>query len=221
MSKILLNAEPRTVIGKQVRQLRRQGKLPAIIYGHKIAPKSITLDLRDATKVLSTVSSSSLVTVVLDGKEYPSLVRERQIDFIMRTLKHVDFQTVSLSEKIRTTVTIHFEGEAPALKDQDAILSSGISSIEIEALPQDLPEGFIVDISTLNAIGDSLFVKDIVVPENVEVLSNPEELVVIVSSSFTAEEEEEVEGEMEEEELEETEVEPEVIEKGKKEDEDF
>lgn len=221
MSKIILKAEPRSITGKQVRQLRRQGKLPAIIYGHKIDPKSITLDLRDATKVLSTVSSSSLVTVELDGKEYPSLVRERQIDFIVGTLKHVDFQTVSLSEKIRTSVTIRFEGEAPALKDQDAILSSGINSIEIEAYPQDLPEGFTVDISTLNAIGDSLYVKDIDVPENVEILSNPEELVVIVSSSFTAEEEEEVEGEIEEEELEATEVEPEVIEKGKKEDEDF
>ncbi len=221
MSKIILNAEPRSVTGKQVRQLRREGKLPAVIYGHKIDPKSITLDLRDATKVLSSVSSSSLVTVVLEGKEYPSLVRERQIDFILRTLKHIDFQAVSLTEKIRTFVTIRFEGESPALKDQDAMLSSGISSIEIEAYPQDLPEGFTVDISKLKEIGDSLFVKDIVVPENVEVLSNPEELVVIVSSSFTAEEEVEGEGEMEEEELEASDVEPEVIDKGKKEDEDF
>jgi large subunit ribosomal protein L25 len=219
MSKIILNAEPRTVIGKQVKQLRRQGKLPGIIYGNKIDSKAITLDLRDATKVLSTVTSSSLVTIVLEGKEYPSLVREKQIDFILRTLKHVDFQAVSLSEKIRASVTIHFEGESSAVKEFDAILSTGINQIEIEAYPQDLPEGFTVDISQLKEVGDSILVKDIVIPENIEVLSNPEEMVVFASSSRPAVEEE---GEVaEEEELETTEVEPEVIEKGKKEDGDF
>jgi large subunit ribosomal protein L25 len=220
MSKILLNAKPRTVIGKQVKQLRRQGKLPATIYGHKIDPKSITLDLRDATKVLSTITSSSLITVVLEGKEYPSLVRERQIDFILGTLKHIDFQAVSLTEKIHTMVKIRFEGESPAVKDQDAMLSIGLNSIEIEAFPQDLPEEFIVDVSKLNEVGNALFVKDILVAENVEVLSHPEEMVVIVSSSRAAEEEEEVEGEIEEAELEVSEVEPEVIEKGKKDGED-
>jgi large subunit ribosomal protein L25 len=219
MSKIILNAEPRTVIGKQVKQLRRQGKLPGIIYGNKIDSKAITLDLRDATKVLSNVTSSSLVTIVLEGKEYPSLVREKQIDFILRTLKHVDFQAVSLSEKIRASVTIHFEGESSAVKEFDAILSSGISHIEIEAFPQDLPEGFSVDISKLKHVGDSILVKDIVVPENVEVLSNSEEMVVFASSSRPATEEE---GEaVTEEEIQTTEVEPEVIEKGKKEDGDF
>jgi large subunit ribosomal protein L25 len=218
MSKIILNAEPRTVVGKQVKQLRRQGKLPGVIYGNKVDSKSVTLDLREATKVLSTVSSSSLVTVVLEGKEYPSLVREKQIDFILRTLKHIDFQTVSLTEKIKASVSIHFEGESEAVKEFDAILSTGINQIEVEAYPQDLPENFIVDISILKNLGDSILVKDIPMPENVELLSNPEELVVFASSSKpTAEEEEEVV----EEELATSEGEPEVIEKGKKEDEDF
>ena len=219
MSKIIINAEPRKVIGKQVKQLRRQGKLPGIIYGNKIDSKPITLDLREATKVLSTVTSSSLVTIVLEGKEYPSLVREKQINFILGTLKHVDFQAVSLSEKIRASVTIHFEGESSAVKDFDAILSSGLSHIEVEAFPQDLPEGFTVDISKLKHVGDSILVKDIAIPENVEVLSNPEEMVVFASSSRPATE---AEGEaVEEEELETSEVEPEVIEKGKKEGEEF
>ena len=158
------------------------------------------------------------MTVVLEGKEYPSLVREKQIDFILRTLKHIDFQTVSLTEKIKASVSIHFEGESEAVKEFDAILSTGINQIEVEAYPQDLPENFIVDISILKNLGDSILVKDIPMPENVELLSNPEELVVFASSSKpTAEEEEEVV----EEELATSEGEPEVIEKGKKEDEDF
>jgi large subunit ribosomal protein L25 len=218
MSKIILNAEPRTLIGKQVKQLRRQGKLPAVIYGNKVDSKAVTLDLRDATKILSTVSSSSLVTVVLDGKEYPSLVREKQINFILRTLKHVDFQVVSLTEKIKAFVSIHFEGESIAVKEFDAILSTGLNQIEVEAFPQDLPENFIVDISKLENLGDSILVKDLIIPENVLLLSNPEELVVFASSS-KPEAEEEVEAI--EEVVETSEVEPEVIEKGKKEDGDF
>src|SRR5690606_11293805 len=87
MDKIILNAEPRTITGRKVNQIRRAGKLPAVVYGSKIDPKTITLDLRDATKILANVSSSSLVTIVLKGKEYPSLVREKQIDFIMGTSK--------------------------------------------------------------------------------------------------------------------------------------
>jgi len=217
MSKILLNAEQRTVIGKQVNQLRREGKLPAVIYGSKIDPKAITLDLRDATKILSTLTSSSLVTIVLDGKEYPSLVREKQIDFILGTLKHIDFLAVSLTDKIRASVSIIFEGESPAVKEYNAILSSGLNLIEVEAYPQDLPESFSIDISVLKEVGDSILVKDISVPENVEVLSDLEEMVLFASSqTIEVEEEEELE---EEAELEED-VEPEVIEKGKKEGEE-
>lgn len=215
MSKIVLNAVPRTIIGKQVNQLRREGKLPAIIYGHKVDPKPITLDLREATKVLSTTTSSSLITVILEGKEYPSLVREKQINFILGTLKHIDFLTVSLTEKIRASVSVVFEGEAPVVKEFNAILSSGLNQIEIEAYPQDLPESFIVDVSILKELGDSILVKDIAIPENVTVLSDPEEMILFASSQ---------KAEVEEEALEEEELggsgEPEVIEKGKKE-EDF
>ena len=215
MSKIVLNAVPRTIIGKQVNQLRREGKLPAIIYGHKVDPKPITLDLREATKVLSTTTSSSLITVILEGKEYPSLVREKQINFILGTLKHIDFLTVSLTEKIRASVSVVFEGEAPVVKEFNAILSSGLNQIEIEAYPKDLPESFIVDVSILKELGDSILVKDIAIPENVTVLSDPEEMILFASSQ---------KAEVEEEALEEEELggsgEPEVIEKGKKE-EDF
>lgn len=217
MSKIILNAEPRTIVGKQVKQLRREGKLPAVVYGHKIDPKPITLDLHTATKILSSATSSSLISIMIEGKEYPSLVREKQIDFILRTLKHVDFQAVSLTEKIRAAVTIVFEGEAPALKDFDSILTSGLNQLEIEAYPQDLPENLIVDISNLKQVGDIILVQDIDVPDNVEVLSNPEDMVAIISSSYVAEEEVETE---EVDELEESSDEPEVIEKGKKEEEE-
>lgn len=194
MSKILLNAESRSILGKQVRQLRRQQKVPAVIYGHKIDSKPITLDLREATKILATVSSSSLVTLVLDGVEIPTLVRDKQIDFILGTIRHVDFQAVSMTEKIRASVSLHFEGESNAVKNQDAILTFGIQFVEIEAFPKDLPDRFVIDISKLENIGDAIHVKDLSVPEDVEVLTDQDELIVLASLSRPMEEEIEVEG---------------------------
>ena len=114
-------------------------------------------------------------------------------------------------------MSINFEGEAPAVKEFQAVLTTGLSQIEVEAFPQDLPEGFTVNISGIENLGDAIYVKDIDIPENVDLLSNPEEMIVLASSTKLAEEEvEEVE-----EELEEEVSEPEVIEKGKKEEEDF
>lgn len=209
MSKIVIIAEKRTLIGKQVRQLRRAGKLPAVIYGHKIEPQAISLDFHEASKNLSGLTSSSLIEVQLDGKAHPVIVREKQMNFIRNEIIHVDFQEVSLTEKLRTAVTIQLEGESPAVKEYDAILVAGLSEIEVEAFPQDLPEKFFVGVSALKEVGDSILVKDILAPANVEILSDPEEMVVLVTHSTIAEEEEE-EGE-----LEVGGEEPEVIEKGK------
>ena len=81
--------------------LRREGKLPAVIYGHNIEATPISLDLKETTKVLSGLTSSSLVTILLENKEYPALVRDRQRDYIRNRLIHLDFQVVNLTEKIR------------------------------------------------------------------------------------------------------------------------
>lgn len=217
MEKVVLKAEKRNVVGKQVRALRRTGKLPAVIYGHGIDPISIEMDARDAAKTLGMVSSSSLVTIELGGKQYPTLVREKQLDYIKNTMLHVDFLVVSMTEKITATVGIHLTGEAPAVKDFGAVMVTGLTEIEIECLPADLPERFTVDISDLMDIGSGIYVRDVAIPENVEVLTGLDELVVLATAPAVEEVEEEEEELLEgEEELEE----PEVIEKGKKEEGD-
>ncbi|OJX41405.1 MAG: hypothetical protein BGO78_01350 [Chloroflexi bacterium 44-23] len=214
MNKIVINAEKRTLIGKQVRQLRRQGKLPAVIYGHKIEAQPISLDFREASKILVGLTSSSLIEVQIDGKPHPVIVREKQMDYIRDEFIHVDFQEVSLTELLRTFVVIHLEGEAPAVKDFNAVLVSELTEIEVEAFPQDLPEKFIVDVSGLKEIGDSILVKDIVKPDNLTILTDLEETIVFTAFSTTGAQEAE-------EELEEMESEePEVIEKGKTEEEE-
>jgi large subunit ribosomal protein L25 len=214
MSKIVVQAENRDIIGKRVNRLRREGILPAVIYGNKIDTKVISLDFREASKALAGLTSSSLVEIQLDGKAHTVIVREKQMNYIRDEIIHVDFQEVSLTEKLRASVVVRTEGEAPALEDLDAMLVTGLTEIEVEAFPQDLPESFTVDVSALKEVGDSITVKDIPLMKNVEILSDPDEMLIQVTSTFIAEEpaeEEEgliVEGE-----------EPEIIEKGKKEDE--
>jgi large subunit ribosomal protein L25 len=217
MEKVVLDAEKRTLTGKQVSKLRREGKIPAVIYGRDYEATPITLDLRNTTNTLAKVSSSTILTVVLDGKEQPTLIREIQKNFIRNEILHIDFLAVSSKEKLRTAVSIVLVGEAPVLDEFDALLVNGIEHIEVECYPQDLPESIEVDLSVLKELGDAIYVKDIATPANVEFLTDGEELVVIAN----AQKEEAVE---EEEELAEGEgeggSEPEVIEHGKKEEEE-
>ncbi len=211
MENIVIEATKRDVIGKKVKALRRQGKLPAVIYGHQFSPLPILLDYRQASHSLAGVSSSHLIDLNVEGQKIPVLVRERQYHPISGNLIHVDFLAVSMTEALRAFVPIELEGEAPAVKNFGGVVVTGLEEIEVECLPKDLPEKISVDLSKLEKIGDGIYVKDLSVPEGVEVLSDSDEMIVIV----TAPEGEEVEMEIGEG------VEPEVIEKGKKEEEDF
>jgi large subunit ribosomal protein L25 len=210
MEKVVINATKRTIIGKQVSVLRRAGKLPGVIYGHKVDPIAITMELKESTRVLNNTTSSSVIFINLEGTEHAVLVRERQRDYLKNRFIHVDFQAVSQTEKIRAEVSIVMVGHAPAVKDFNGVVVEGINSVHVEALPKDLPERFTVDISGLVQIGDSLTLSDIAIPEGVTVLDPLDEMIILINAP-AAEEVEEVAVE------ETTGVEPEVIEKGKKE----
>jgi len=212
MEKIVINATKRTVKGKQVGTLRRSGKLPGVIYGHKVDPIAITMDAKESTHILNNATSSSIIQINLEGVEYSTLVREKQKDYLRNTFIHVDFQAVSQTEKIRADVGIEFINLSPAVKDFMAVIVEGMTQIEVEALPKDLPERFTVDLSGLKQIGDAIYVKDLQVPANVHVLDSAEEMVVMASAP-ALEEVEPVAA------VEAVEAEPEVIEKGKKEEE--
>ncbi|GAP18000.1 hypothetical protein ADN01_14260 [Levilinea saccharolytica] len=210
MEKAVIKATRRTVTGKKVGAMRREGKLPGVIYGHHLEPIAITMDQREASRTLATLTSSSLVNIELDGQMHAALVREKQKNYIRGTLLHVDFLAVSLTEKIRASVAIEIHGVAPAVKDYNGVVINGLESIEVESLPQDLPERVVVDISELKNIGDGIYVRDLKLASNVIVHTDKDEMIVVVTGGTT--EETIVEGEA-------TMAEPEVIEKGKKEEE--
>lgn len=172
------------------------------------------MDKRDTTNILSKISSSTILTVKIGSEEQPTLIRDIQQDYIKNEIIHIDFLAVSATEKLRTIVSISVIGEAPVLKEFDALIVTGVEGIEVECLPQDLPETIKVDVSSINELGQALYVKDLTIPANVEFLTDPDELVVVASAI-----KEEVIEEVEEEVLEvvDGEGEPEVIEHGKKE----
>lgn len=212
MEKVVLKAGKRSVKGKQVKALRRAGKMPAVIYGSVLAePLAIELDQRESTKILRHVGSSTVLTVHVDGKEIPTLVRERQRNFLSGEYLHIDFLAISLTETVRTMVSIVLEGESPAVKD-GGLLITGVEEIEVEALPQDLPEHFVVDLSSLEELGASVHVRDLTIPKGVECLTDVDEMIVVVTAPLSDAAAEAAEGEVA------AEVEPEVIEKGKAED---
>jgi large subunit ribosomal protein L25 len=214
MEEIVFEAEKRTVIGKQVRALRREGRLPAVIYSHKIGSIPISLDFRSAAHTLPTISSSHLVKVVVEGGgEHTALVRDRQRHPVTGQLLHIDFLAVSMTDKLRAMVSITLHGDAPAMKNFNAVMVTGQEEVEVECLPGDLPERIEVDLSSLNEIGDGIYVRDLHLSSAIEILTPADEMIVLMTAPTVApaEEAEEVAAA----------AEPEVIERGKREEEEF
>jgi large subunit ribosomal protein L25 len=181
MEKIVLKATKRNVTGKQVKALRRAGQLPAVIYGRHVDPISISLEAHTTGLVFAKLTSSTLVTIDVEGQEYAALVREKQRDVIKGNLTHIDFLALDLTEKIRTKVRLTFTGISSAVKDFSAVLVHRMEALEVECLPADLPERINVDISSLKEIGNNIRVSDIPLPENVIVLDDADDIVIIAS----------------------------------------
>jgi len=171
-----------------VKAMRREGKLPAVIYGRHTEPINVFLDAHTASLALGRITSSSLVTLDVNGTEYPALVREKQRDFIKNRLLHVDFLAVSLDEKLRARVSIHFEGVSGAVKDFGAVLIKNLEQLQVECLPGDLPERIDVDIFILAKIGDGIRVKDVKVSDKVRLLDDPETMVAVATMPKVEEE---------------------------------
>lgn len=190
MEKVVLKANKRDVTGKQVKALRRAGILPAVIYGRHVQPIAISLDAHTASLALAKLTSSSLVTLDVDGAEFTAIVREKQRDYIKAVLTHIDFLALDLTEKIRTKVRLTYVGVSSAVKDYSAVLVHRLEALEVECLPTDLPERITVDISSLKEIGNSIHVRDIVIPnaERVLVLDDGDEIAIIATLVIVKEE---------------------------------
>ena len=187
-----LKGLPREPLGKRSRRLLREGKLPAIVYGHNTEPTPITLDRLEFQKVFIKSGRTHLVDLAIDGRMGKVLVREIQTHPRRLGPIHVDFYQVNLEEKIEVEVPVHLVGESGPVKQGDADILQPMHSIRVECLPSDIPESFEVDITALEEIEAELRVADITVPKGVTVLDEPEELVVKIVHKRELKVEEEV-----------------------------
>ncbi len=183
-----LSAEPRTVTGKKVSQLRRAGIIPAVVYGHHRAATNIQVDERALHQTLMRAGMNRLVNIQLGAEGVMALVRDIQREPISQRVVHVDFLAVAMDEPITAAVQIHLDGTAPAL-DQGGTLLLALAEIEIRALPADLIAGVTVDVSKLTDFDAAIHVRDIQVPPRVEVLTDGDELVAKVTPPAAEEEE--------------------------------
>ncbi len=183
MAELVLNAKPRTVTGKQVKALRRQGWIPAVLYGRHIQPMTIQVEGKELQRILAQARGGTrLITLHVDGETHLALIREVQREPIHREILHVDFQAVEMTEKIRVEVPVVFVGASPAVERGEGILVHGLTHVEIECLPKDLIEAITVDLSRLDRVDAAIYVRDLQVPPGVTVVSDPDELIALVTA---------------------------------------
>jgi large subunit ribosomal protein L25 len=193
-----LNAARRETIGKATRRLRRQGLLPAIVYGQNATPTSIQLNAHDFERVFVRAGRTQLIDlVVADGRPHKVLVKEVQWSPRRNTLVHVDFHQVSLREKLQVDVPIVVTGEAEPVSVGDADVLIVMHTLRVECLPSLIPEAIEVDISGLTEVEAGVRVSELQLPESVVSVADPDELVVKLAARRVAAEEEEAEEEAE------------------------
>jgi len=177
---------------KPNKQLRQEGSVPAVIYGHNLKKNDvIAVNEKEFRKVFRQAGESSLIEISIDeGKEKRTvLVNDVQKDPVSGDPIHIDFFQPNLKEEVEVAIPIVFIGTAPAEKDLGGTLSKNIQEVEVRALPQNLPHDITVDISGLNTFEDHILIKDLKVAENVQILKEPDEIVASVLPPQNVEEE--------------------------------
>ncbi len=190
--RITLSLENRTVMGKQVKKLRREGMVPVHLYGPAISPRFLQCPTPNLIKVLAQAGSNTPVFVTLadNGEEHLAFVREIQWDPVRGVLQHVDLLRTDVSHRISAEVPIVLEGESQAAREAGGTVSQGLRSLSVEALPLDMPGDLRVDVSVLTDAISVLRAGDIALPGDVVLLTDAEELVARIELPVRAGEEE-------------------------------
>lgn len=175
---VVLNGEPRTEMGTGVaRRLRREGLIPAVVYGHS-EPFHCSISDRDFFQTFHTVSESTIVTLTVGKEKREVLIKEYDEDITTGKIRHIDFYEIEKGKKLRTNIALEVTGSPRGVRE-GGVLDHNLYQIEIECLPKDLPEHLMVDISHLE-IDQVIHVRDLVIPEGVRVLTSPDQTVASI-----------------------------------------
>ena len=176
-----LAAETRDVLGKKVAHLRHQGRLPAVVFGHGKTSVPVTVDMHDFAMLWRRIAGSTLVDVSIDGKKPdPVLVQRVQISPVTRKMLHAELFLVRMTEEVTMDIPVVTTGESPAVFDLGGTLLHALESVKIRALPGNLPERFEVPVDGLVDFETSIHVRDLEIPADVTLLTDPEEMIVRV-----------------------------------------
>ena len=184
MAKASLDATPREETGKgAARSLRREGRVPAVVYGHAREPRSLAVSARDLGKLLSHISAAStVVELSLDGATTKTLIREIQRHpFRKHEILHVDFQELVAGEKVSVSVPLVYVGQEGVVRATGGILDQIMHEVELLCDPSSIPNHIDVDVSGLT-IGHSLHASDLRLPSGVELVDDPERTVCVLGA---------------------------------------
>lgn len=191
MAEIKLQVNKRELTGRKVKALRKEGLLPANIFGKKVDSLSVELPLLDFEKTFEKAGETSVITVSVDGEKgtRPVLVSNVQLDPVTGRALHADFYQIDLKEKVTADVPVEFVGESPAEKQGIGTVVQYINELEVEALPTDLPESFEVDVTELDEVDKAITVGDLKVDKSkVEIMAEADEIVAKVEEQEEEEE---------------------------------
>ncbi len=186
MKRFKLTAEPRKITGKQVKKLRREGILPANVYGKDIKSQSLQLPQVEFNKVYDEAGETGVIDLTIGNDTIPVLIHNIHSDY-RRQVIHADFFKVNLKEKVSTMVPIEVIGEAKAVTDQIGLLMEITKEVEVEALPTELPEKIEVNVEGLANIDDQISVADLKAPSGVEILTDANLVVVKIAELVSKE----------------------------------
>lgn len=184
-----LTASKRQILGRKVKTLRRQGILPANVYGRHVKSTAVQVKTDEFKKIFGQAGETGLVGLMVGDDVHPVLIHNIHIDPVTDQPLHADLLEVNLAEKVVATVPIEIIGESPAEKTEEGVIVQQMHEVGVEALPTDLPEKIIVDISGLVAVDDAIKVLQLNVDKSkVEVKDDPERIVVNVAPPAKEEE---------------------------------
>ncbi len=186
--KIELNAEKREILGSAVKKLRRDGYLPAVLYGKGQEALSLQVLMKDFKNVFESAGESTLIYIKVGDKSYPTIIHDISRDALSDEFVHADFYKVRLDEKIKAKIPVVFENDAPAVKDLGGIFVRNVNELEIEGLPQDLPHEIKIDISGLKNFGEQILLKNVKLDAGLKFIGSEDEIVATVQAPISEEE---------------------------------
>ena len=176
---VTLKVEERKERGKQLKNLRKEGKLPAVVYGPEEESTALTIGQVPFEKLFHEAGESTIITLQGVGKDKEVLIHDVYFDPTKGGPIHVDFYAIERGKELTVNVPLEFEGEAPAVK-QGGSLTKVLHEVEVTCRPSNLPQHITVDVSVLDDFEKQIHVKDIAVPEGVKIENSPDEVVALV-----------------------------------------